>query len=138
MYTNNREAYRHTFFTVWQKHLKKLPLEAVEAQLLDVILQHPEYHRFLDKPESNPQQEFALEENPFFHMGLHLAVREQIHTNRPAGISLIQQQLKAKEKSPHDSEHLMMECLMKMMWKTQQTETMPSEEEYMTMLKSID
>jgi hypothetical protein len=27
-------------------------------------------------------------ENPFLHMGLHLALREQIATDRPAGITL--------------------------------------------------
>jgi hypothetical protein len=133
MYTNNRDTYRETFFNLWEKHKKKLPLEPMESQLLSVILQHPEYHRFLEA--SNQSEEFALEENPFFHMSLHLAIREQINTNRPEGISLIHQQLLAKEITPHECEHIMMECLTQMMWQLHQTGNMPAEDEYLSKLR---
>lgn len=137
MYSNNRDAYRQAFFTAWQKYQKKIPLEAVEAQLIDIILLHPEYHSLLDKNNINQTPEFALEENPFFHMSLHLAMREQLHTNRPAGMALIHQQLIAKYHHAHDVEHQMMACLSQMMWKAQQTGVAPNETEYLEKLRAL-
>src|SRR5574340_745819 len=116
MYSNNRDAYRQTFIIAWQKHLKKLPLETIEAQLIEIILKHPEYHSLLDEKTSG-EQEFALDENPFFHMSLHLALREQVHTNRPNGIATLYQQLITKYSDAHDVEHRMMTCLAQIMWK---------------------
>jgi hypothetical protein len=137
MYTNNRNAYRQHFFNTWQKHLKRLPLEATEIQLIDIILQHPEYHRFLNDPKQFETQEFALEENPFFHMSLHLAVREQIHTRRPTGIEMIYQNLLKVYGDALRVEHLMMQQLLYMMDEGQRTGAMPSDEEYIKELKKI-
>ena len=137
MYTNNRETYRQAFFIVWQKYQKKLPLESVEAHLIDIILLHPEYHPLLDKAAAYQNQEFAIEENPFFHMSLHLALREQIQTNRPMGIKAIQQQLIEKYFDAHDVEHKMMQCLAQIMWEAQQNGTMPEEQVYLEKLRDI-
>lgn len=136
MYTNDRDAYRQSFFVVWDKYKKKLPLDAVETQLLDIILLHPEYHGLLDHPSSFQTQEFQLEENPFFHMSLHLALREQIRTQRPAGITAIYQSL-LKKMNAHEAEHRMMQCLAQVMWKAQQTGIPPSETDYLEKLKQL-
>src|SRR5262249_42398919 len=85
------------------------------ARLLEIMLQHPEYHSMLAKPAAFTQQEFALEENPFFHLSLHLGLREQIATDRPAGIRHICQQLNAQYPDTHAVEHMMMECLCRIM-----------------------
>lgn len=136
MYTNNRDAYRQTFFAAWQKYLKKWPLEAVEQQLVEVILLHPEYHALLEKPRAFQNQEFALEENPFFHMSLHIAIREQIRTNRPAGIAQIHEQLLRKYADAVQVEHRMMECLAQVMWQSQQKGEAPGEIVFLEKLKT--
>jgi hypothetical protein len=159
MYTNNRDAYRQFFFTVWQKYKKKLALSPAEAQLAAVIEQHPEYHALLDKPpHTYEKQEFVLEENPFFHMSLHSALWEQIQSDRPPGIALLYQQLKDQAKDQakaqtndqtknqaltrdlssidsHELEHRMMGVLCKMMAQAQETGSMPSDEEYLQLLR---
>jgi len=137
MYTNNRDAYRQAFFTVWQKYQKKLPLEPVEAQLVEIIDLHPEYHPLLGKPDSYQNQEFTTEENPFLHMSLHIALREQIRTNRPAGVAAIYADLIEKYVHTHEVEHRMMECLSQIIWSAQQTGVMSSEEYYLEKLKRI-
>lgn len=137
MYTNDRNAYRHAFYTVWQKHLKQTALDPLESQLCTIMLQHPEYHRFLESPNDYEKQEFALEENPFFHMSLHLAITEQVHTNRPQGIRDIYQALIEKFSDHHSVEHHLMACLSRMMWEAQQTGEMPSDEMYLQSLKAI-
>jgi hypothetical protein len=138
MYTNNRDAYRQAFFIAWQKHQKKMPLEPVESQLLEIILLHPEYHPLLDKAEAYQNQEFAIEENPFFHMSLHLTLHEQIRTNRPAGIKQIHQQwIEKYTYDAHDVEHRMMQCLAQILWTAQQNGTLPSEDVYLEKLRGM-
>lgn len=136
MYTDDRNAYRKIFFEVWQKYLKKLPLEAVESQILAVILVHPEYHTLLDDPRTFMTQEFALEENPFFHMSLHIALREQIQLDRPTGIKQISQDLSMKHNA-HDAEHMMTTVIAQMMFQSQQTGVAPDEAEYLNQLRQL-
>ena len=136
MYSDNRDDYRHTFFTTWQKYLKKLPLQPIEIQLIEIIRNHPEYHPLLAKNPIDNKEEFALEENPFFHMSLHLALNEQIHTNRPIGITILHQELLAKYGDAHEVAHRMMTCLAEIMWQAQQTGVMAKEEDYLEKLKA--
>lgn len=136
MYTDDRNAYRKIFFEVWQKYLKKLPLEAVEAQILAVILIHPEYHIVLDDPHTFMSQEFALEENPFFHMSLHIALREQIQLDRPTGIKQISHDLCQKHPA-HDAEHMMTTVMAQTMFAAQQTGSAPDEVEYLNKLRQL-
>ena len=137
MYTDNRNAYRQLFFTTWEKHKKKIPLEPVEAQILDIILAHPEYHAMLEQQKKFANQEFAIEENPFFHMSLHISIREQLSTNRPAGIKEIYQQLVTRFKNQHAAEHKMTTVLAKVIYAAQQSGKMPDEDEYLKRLKEL-
>jgi hypothetical protein len=137
MYTDDRNAYRKMFFHVWQKHLKQLLLEAVEAQVLNVILAHPEYHAMLDDPNTFMSQEFELEENPFFHMSLHIAVREQLQLDRPAGIKHVYQTLLQKYPSASDAEHQMTTVLAQVLHQAQQTGQTPDENTYLIKLKGL-
>lgn len=137
MFSNNRDAYRQSFFIAWDKYKKKLLLEPIEAQLVDIILLHPEYHSLLEKLAAYQHQEFDLGENPFFHMSLHLAIREQIRTNRPAGIAQVHQNLIQQTIDTHEAEHRMMKCLARMIWEAQQTGVMSSDEEYLEKLKLL-
>src|SRR5438093_552329 len=127
MYSNNRDAYRQAFYTAWQKHLNKSPLEPVEAQLVDIIQIHPQYHALLKKNDT--AREFDLEENPYFHMSLHLAIEEQIRINQPRGVGLIYQALVEKYQDKHQVLHLMMVCLSNLMWESQQIGSIPDENE---------
>ncbi len=137
MYTNQREAYRQAFYEAWQKYLKQLPLTILENQMVEIILIHPEYHDLLSNNEQLQKQEFKLEENPFFHMSLHMAIREQIRSDRPKGIALIHQQLLQKYVDQADVEHKMITCLAQTLWQAQQTGHPPEEIDYLNKLKFI-
>ena len=134
MYTNDRNAYRQAFFTAWQTYQKNLPLDAVEKALVEIILMHPEYQDLLAHAE---QQEFTLEENPFLHMSLHLALLEQIRADRPTGIKVIYQALVQASQSEHDAQHKMMQCLAEMMWEAQQEGVIPDEQKYLLKLRHL-
>jgi hypothetical protein len=82
------------------------------------------------------RQEFSLEENPFFHMSLHIALREQLQLDRPAGIKEISQQLQTKYDA-HDAEHMMTTIMAQVMFAAQQTGVAPDEVEYLTKLREL-
>jgi hypothetical protein len=137
MYTDDRNAYRKMFFEVWAKYAKKLPLEPVEAQVLQVILAHPEYHLLLEQPKQFMTQEFEIEENPFFHMSLHIAVREQIQLDRPSGIKQIHQNLLATFPLAEEAEHAMTTVLARTIHAAQLNGKMADETEYLKDLKAL-
>lgn len=137
MYTDNRDAYRQAFFVAWDKYKKQQMLNPMEAQIVEIILVHPEYHTLLENPKQFEKQEFSLEENPFFHMSLHVAIREQIRMDRPSGVADIYQQLNEKFQDPHEAEHAMVTCLAQTLWQAQQTGNMESEAAYIAKLKQL-
>jgi len=137
----DRDSGRTFFLEVWGKHKRQLPLEALEKIVLDVILQHPEYHVILEKDEKEiSAMEFTPEmgmTNPFLHMGMHITIQEQIGSNRPLGITALYQQLLPKYPSAHDLEHRMMESLGEVLWLAQRNNTLPDEAHYLEQVKKL-
>jgi len=136
----DRESSRRFFVQVWRKFTSGQPLELLEELVLGVIQEHPEYHALLDHDEEKLLQEFTSDmgaTNPFLHMGMHIAIREQVHTNRPAGIRKIYQDLAGKSVSGHDLEHRIMECLGETLWTAQRNNTLPDEAAYLECIKRI-
>ena len=125
---------RALFFISWKKYKHHQPLEALERQLVDVICMHPEYHVLLEQ-DSNDWMENGIPSvngtNPFLHMGLHLAIREQVALNRPYGITEIYQTLLQKHQDPCNVEHLLMEPLAACLWHSQQHQIPPDEITYL-------
>lgn len=131
---NDRNALRKAYADAFEKFQRKQPLSPLEQQIAQVIHEHPEYHRHL----THLQQDFLPEDgqtNPFLHMGMHLALREQLATNRPSGIRECYQQLCLKQGSEHEAEHEMMECLGEALWQAQRSATLPDEQAYLACLK---
>ena len=137
----DRDSGRAFFLEVWEKHKKQLPLEALEQMVLDIILQHPEYHVILEKDEKEiSAMEFTPEmgvSNPFLHMGMHITIQEQIGSNRPPGITALYQHLLPKYSSAHDLEHSMMECLGEALWLAQRNNALPDEAQYLEQVKKL-
>ncbi len=131
---------RQLFFNSWDKYRKKLPLSFLEEEIAQVILAHPEYQKDLEHPEHFQDHTYFPElgdTNPFLHMGLHLAIREQIGTNRPTGIKSIYDQLILKFKNPLDVEHLIMDQLAECLWLAQKNNAPPDEIHYLNQLQQL-
>jgi len=138
MFVQDRNEAREYFFQVWGKHKNKLPLEPIEAIISDVILEHPEYHHYLDDKKNSSESDFKPEENrtnPFLHMGMHIALKEQVSSDRPDGINKVFNELVIKSASVHDAEHKMMECLGQSLWEAQRSNMLPDENNYLECLK---
>ncbi len=136
MFSNDRNELRNVFFAAWKKHQDHSPIEPLEAQVIDIILLHPEYHEVLTNPEKFQAHDFT-ESNPFLHMSLHLALREQLGTDRPTGIRDIYEKLCRQLTDAHDAEHRMVECLGTILWEAQQSGKMPDEQAYLEKLRQI-
>jgi hypothetical protein len=138
-HNQNRDELRSFYMEAWRKHRERVPMEPLEAQIADVIAQHPEYHSVLENaaaldkdytPESG-------QSNPFLHMGLHLAIREQVATDRPQGIKLAFAAAVKKFGSSHDAEHQMIECLAEALWDAQRSGRAPDEMAYLERVRQI-
>lgn len=134
-----RDELRSAWRTAWERRVAGLPLEPLQAQIADVIGAHPEYQAFIES-EAVLQQEFTPmegRENPFLHMGLHLALHEQIGTDRPAGIRAIHQRLTQRRGSAHEAEHQMIEVLATALWEAQRAGRAPDEAIYLERLRQL-
>jgi hypothetical protein len=135
----SRDEVRQVYLTVWRKLQQKKLLEPMEALIADVIGIHPEYHALLEDSEAAVEDDFTPEQgqtNPFLHMGMHIALREQADSNRPPGMQAIYQKLTAR-KGQHDAEHVMMECLGQVLWQAQRDATEPDQLAYLDCLKKL-
>ena len=133
MFNPSREQVRQFFCEAWRKHRERLPLQGAEAVAADLIVEHPEYHALLERPEVALEQEFTPEggqSNPFLHLSLHLAVAEQVSIDQPRGIKQAYELLAARRGSRHDAQHEVMECLGQMMWESQRSGLPPDGDKY--------
>lgn len=139
-YGDNVQDTRQLFYSSWQKYSQQQILTPLEQQLVDVILLHPEYHALL--AAGMPEEERIYfpelgETNPFLHMGLHLALREQVATDRPPGIRAIYQQLLQNKKDISLVEHSLMEPLVDCIWQSQRSQTPPSDASYLKACRQL-
>src|SRR5215468_9244406 len=135
----SRDQLRRMYLEAWRKFSQRVPLEPLEAQVAAVIAEHPEYVAWLES-DAALSAEFTPEggqQNPFLHMGLHLAVREQVATNRPKGIAEIHDTLSKRLGSAHSAEHAMLEPLAETLWEAQRNGRTPDEQVYLDKLRRL-
>lgn len=136
--SHSREQLRRTYADAWRKHLARSPLTPLEATIADVIGAHPEYQALV----SDAQAAISFEpvaagggENPFLHMGLHLAVRDQISVDRPPGVREMHRLLQARCGDLHQAEHVLMDALGETLWQAQREGRPPDETHYLALAR---
>ena len=136
----DRSGLRRHYVEAWRKHRAGTPLEPLEHQLVAAIEQHPEYHPLFENDEQALGRDYTPESgqsNPFLHLGLHLAIREQVATDRPAGIAAVHRELSLRLGDPHEAEHRMLEKLGEAIWFSQRTGRPPDEAAYLESLRQL-
>ena len=114
-------------------------LEPMESLIAAVIEIHPEYQPLFEGDSNLDQLEFTPQQgetNPFLHMGMHIALREQANTDRPPGIGRLYAKL-VEARGQHEAEHAMMECLGESLWRAQRDNRPPDEAAYLECLEKI-
>ncbi|MBJ89182.1 MAG: hypothetical protein CMO98_04900 [Woeseia sp.] len=138
MFGQDRDELRQMYVDVWKKLSVNIALSPLEAQIAKVIEDHPEYQDMLTP--NTIGKDFVPEAgqtNPFLHMGLHLAIRDQISTNRPPGIAAAFQKLVTRTGDNHKAEHLVLECLAETLWEAQRNNTTPDEAGYLVKILNL-
>ncbi len=138
IFGQDRGALRRMYAEAWTKRDAGQAMSALEQQIADVIADHPEYVAAVTAEEID--RDFLPEggqTNPFLHMGLHLSLREQIATDRPAGIRSLFTGLLESVGNRHDAEHRMIECLAETLWEAQSRSAPPDERRYLECLERL-
>jgi hypothetical protein len=130
----SREQLRQMYLASWRKFRAQEPLAPLERQVAAVIAEHPEYIAWLESGEEILGADFTPEggrQNPFLHMGMHLAIREQLSTNRPAGYADLHRKLCEHFGDAHKAEHALLEPLAEILSEAQRAGRAPDDLEYL-------
>jgi hypothetical protein len=136
---SGRDELRRQYVEAWHRQREGLPVTPLDAQIAAVVALHPEYHTLLESPDAQAG-DYTVEAgrtNPYLHMGLHLALREQIGTRRPLGIELVHQRLTRALGDVHQAEHRMIEVLAETLWEAQRAGKAPDEQRYLERLQGL-
>ena len=129
----SRDELRRGWVEAWRKGRARALLTPLESALVGIVDEHPEYHDWLERGDVAIAKDFTPEHgavNPFLHLSMHLALREQVGTNRPTGIAAAHARLGARL-GPHEAEHAMMEALGRALWEAQRAGVAPDERSYL-------
>jgi hypothetical protein len=142
VFNPSREQARDFLFEAWRKYRAGELLTAMESMAVEVIALHPEYHemlrdrdRYLEDHRCRDYPPEFGETNPFLHLGMHLAIREQVSIDQPGGVRSYHQALSLKRGSVPDAEHEMMDCLAEMIWQSQRNRSAPDANLYLDCLR---
>jgi hypothetical protein len=139
-HAQSRHELRSAYVSAWRKAQSGETLTPLEAQIAQVVAEHPEYQTLLEGPPEVLDAQFPPEsgaENPFLHLGLHLALREQVSTDRPAGIASLHAALSARLASAHAAEHRMFEALGQVLWEAERSGKPTDEAAYLDRLRRM-
>lgn len=134
MFNPSRDQARRFFIDAWAKYREGGILTPLEDMAARIVLDHPEYHRLLEDAESSLRSEWTPEQgqtNPFLHLGLHLAIAEQLSIDQPTGIRDAFAALRARHDDPHAALHDILECLGETVWRSQRDRLPPDGEAYL-------
>jgi hypothetical protein len=141
MFNPTREQSRDFLFESWRKFRANEALSGMESIAVELISLHPEYHqmlddrgRYLDRYRDRDYPPEFGETNPFLHLNMHIAIREQVSVDQPRGVRAHHIALSAKSGSALEAEHEMMECLGEMIWQAQRQHTAPDANVYLDCL----
>jgi hypothetical protein len=139
MISQDRGALRAFYSRSWSRYKASQPLEPLELMVAEVVADHPEYHAVVED-ETQHAEDFSVERgesNPFLHLGMHVALREQAGADRPAGFSVAYGQLCAASGERHGAEHKMMDCLGEAMWASQRTGRAPDQFAFLECVRTL-
>ena len=135
MWSKDRSTLRRVFFDGWRHFRAGQPLQGAEGLAVEALLAHPEYQPLMVRNEDVLDADMTP--NPFLHMSLHIALHEQLTTDRPAGIRRVYERLRARRGHEHDAQHAMMACLEETLWQAQSSGQMPDERTYLHRLQEL-
>jgi len=138
IYGQDRQALRQMYADAWRKAVEGQVLSALESQIATVIEDHPAYVPVVRGEQL--ETDFSPEDgrtNPFLHMGLHLALRDQLAVDRPHGIRAAFQSVVKRVGDRHTAEHRVIDCLAETLWEAQWEKRLPDEAAYLERVRRL-
>jgi hypothetical protein len=134
----SRDELRAMYRAAWRKFKHQQTLTPLDKQLVAIVSEHPEYHVIVESLASDLANYSPRtgQLNPWLHMGLHMAIREQVGTDRPQGIAEVHRRLSARA-GAHEAEHRMLEVLAEELWAAQRSGKAPDEQAYLERLRGL-
>lgn len=139
IFSRDRTGLRRFFLDAWRRYRGGAELGPLERVVTEIVVEHPEYHALLERPDALERDYLPEtgEINPFLHLAMHVAIQEQLSTDRPAGVRGLYRSLRARFDSAHELEHAMMECLGETLWQAQRRGSPPDENAYLDCLRRL-
>lgn len=137
MYSNDRIQLRKVYMEAWRKANDQELLSPLEDMMARVISVHPEYQYYFND-DNVVDKDFTVdsgETNPFLHISLHMAVREQIANNQPSGIADIYHHVCHTLGDAHEAEHALMRHLAELIGEIAKGKSELDERQYIASLK---
>ncbi len=138
IFGQDRDELRKMYRDAWRKSRAGEILSPLEAQIAAVVDEHPEYQDIV--ASSAMDADYSADDgqtNPFLHMGLHLAIRDQVSMDRPAGVAAVYRLLTHRLGDGHAAEHRMLETLAEALWEAQRANRPPDERAYLERLQNL-
>ena len=135
----SRDELRGMYRAAWRKFKTQQTLTPLDKQMVAIVSEHPEYHVIVESlaPDLANYSPRSGQLNPWLHMGLHMAIREQVATNRPHGIAEVHQKLATRAGGAHEAEHRMLDVLAEELWAAQRSGKAPDENLYLQRILSL-
>jgi hypothetical protein len=138
IYGQDRQELRQMYADAWRKAAAGQVLSPLESQIAKVIEEHPEdVPALCGKPLESGFSREDGRTNPFLHMGLHLALRDQLAVDRPPGIRAAFQAVARRADDRHTAEHRVIECLADTLWEAQRENRLPDEAVYLERVRRL-
>jgi Domain of unknown function (DUF1841) len=133
MFVGSRDEARRFYRETWAKVSAGVALTPLESLVAQVIAAHPEYQARIANVDwaSDQNVDAGSAANPFMHLALHIALAEQLQTDRPPGILSLYQRILLRVNEPHLADHYVMDCLSNALAAASRTGTMPDESAYL-------
>jgi hypothetical protein len=134
----SRDQLRRAYTDAWRKHQDMAPMSVQEASIAAIIELHPEYQALIADAANALAFEPGAQtgqQNPFLHMGLHLAIRDQLAVDRPPGVRTLHEQLQGSFGDAHAAEHALMEALGEVLWQANRDGRAPDEQQYLVLAR---
>ena len=122
MFQPSRDQVREFFFAAWRHFKDAQPLTDLEKLAVEHIVRHPEYQAMLDRPDRYLDRDWPPElgeTNPFLHLSMHLSIDEQLSIDQPPGVRSRYERIRHRLGDEHAAQHLVMDCLAEMIWRSQ-------------------
>lgn len=133
----DRAQIRETFYRAWEKYRTHAPLAGAEKLIVDVATRHPEYHALLQNRNAAIGRFAPVDAtSAFLHMGLHIALEEQLALDRPPGVRAAFAEIAQHTGEPHAAQHRMLECLQATLAAAQSGGRAPDEQAYLACLRA--